>query len=112
MKVFKNKRLLLVAGLMVGLVTLFSHSLRVEVPTKIDKNTTEQSSGEEGRVVVIAPSDAVTVNLLTLQVDGFIELTPVFQQVKKVYKVVPSFRKHSTTFFQTLFRFIISPNAP
>jgi hypothetical protein len=112
MKVFKNKRLLLVAGLMVGLVTLFSHSLRVEVPTKIEKKTTEQSSSEESNVVIITPSDAVTVNFFTLQVDGFIELTHAFQQVKKVCKVVPSFQKRSTTFFQTLFRFIISPNAP
>lgn len=101
----------MIAGLAIGLVTLFSHSLRVEINTG-KSQTTEQSAESGKQAVIVAPSDAVTVNFFSLQVDGFLELAPVFKSVKKVLKVVPVFEKNTTSLFQTLFRFIISPNAP
>lgn len=107
---FKNKNVLLVAGLLVGLVTLFSHSLRVEFKTA--KATTEQKAESEQQTVVIAPSDAVTVNAFTLQVDGFLEIAPIFKPVKQAIKVAPVVLEKTTALFQTLFRYIIAPNAP
>jgi hypothetical protein len=109
-KMFKNKNVLLVAGLLVGLVTLFSHSLRVEI--KSGKVATEQKAEAEQKTVIIAPSDAVTVNAFTLQVDGFLEISPVFQAVKETVKAVPTYCGKATSLFQTLFRYVISPNAP
>lgn len=107
---FKNKKVLLVAGLLVGLVTLFSHSLRVEIPS--GKVATEQKAGTEQQTVIVAPSDAVTVNAFTLQVDGFLEIAPVFKPVKQIVQTVPVICGKVTPIFQTLFRFIIAPNAP
>lgn len=109
-KVFKNKNVLLVAGLLVGLMTLFSHSLRVEI--KPAKAATEQKAGAEQQSVVIAPSDAVTVNAFSFEVDGFLEIAPAFQKVEETIKAVPVYCEKASAFFQTLFRYIISPNAP
>lgn len=109
-KLFKNKNVLIVAGLLVGLVTLFSHSLRVEI--KSGKPSAEQKAETEQQTVIIAPSDAVTVNAFTLQTDGFLEIAPVFKPVKEVVKAAPAIVQNTTSFFQTLFRFIIAPNAP
>jgi hypothetical protein len=109
-KVFKNKNVLLVAGLLVGLVTLFSHSLRVEI--KSIKAATEQKAETEQQTVVIAPSDAVTVNAFTFSVDGFLEIAPAFKKVEETIKAVPVIAEKATSFFQTLFRYIIAPNAP
>jgi hypothetical protein len=108
-KVFKNKNVLLVAGLLVGLVTLFSHSLRVEI--KPAKAATEQKAETE-QAVVITPSDAVTVNAFNFAVDGFLEIAPVFQQVEETFKAIPVYCGKATSLFQTLFRYTISPNAP
>jgi len=110
-KVIKNKRFLLIAGLAIGLVTLFSHSLRLEISSG-KKQTSEQTSETQQKTIVVAPSDAITVNFFSLQVDVYLETSPVFQSVQKVLKVVPTFQKTTIAFFQTLFRFIISPNAP
>ncbi len=111
--VIKNKRFLLIAGLVIGLVTLFSHSLRVEIQNRQEKNQgAEQKSESKQDVVVVLPSYAVTVNFFTLHIDGFLEITPVFKSVKKALKVFPTFQKKTNSYFQTLFRFIISPNAP
>jgi hypothetical protein len=110
-RVFKNKRFLLVAGLAIGLVTLFSHSLRVEIRTGKNQ-ATEQTSGANQKTVIVTPSDAVTVNFFTLQVDVSLAITPVFQPVKKVFKVIPVFQRKISSYYQTLFRYIISPNAP
>ena len=99
------------ACLVIGAVTLLSHSLKVEIKGK-SKVSTEQTSEAAGKTVVITSSDAVTVNFFTLQVDGFLEISPVFNPVKKVFKVVPVFQKLTTAYQHTLFRFIISPNAP
>ena len=109
-KVFKNKNVLLVAGLLVGLVTLFSHSLRVEI--KSDKIATEKKAETEQQTIVFAPSDAVTVNAFTLQVDGFLEVSPAYQSIKETAKAIPVYFKKTSSLFQTLFRYIISPNAP
>ena len=109
--ILENKRFLLISGLLIGLVTLFSHSLRVEISSE-KKQTTEQSSEAKQQAVIVAPSDAVTVNFFSLQVDGFLEIAPVFYPIKKTLKVVPVFQKATNTYFQILFRFIISPNAP
>ena len=102
---------MLVAGLIIGLVTLFSHSLRVEIG-RGKNQTSEKTSEAKHKVVIVAPSDAITVNFFTLQIDGFLEIAPVFYPIKKILKVVPSFQKTTISFFQTLFRYIISPNAP
>ena len=111
LRLLKNKRFLLVAGLLVGLVTLFSHSLRVEI--RSGKNlATDQTSGANQKTVIVTPSDAVTVNFFTLHADGFLEISPIFHPEKKISKVAPIFQKKTTAFFRTLFRFIISPNAP
>lgn len=99
------------ACMVIGLATLLSHSLKVEIKGK-SKSSTEQTSEANNKTVVISSSDAVTVNFFTLSVDGFLEITPLFQPVKKVYKIVPVFQKATTAYQQTLFRFIISPNAP
>jgi hypothetical protein len=107
---FKNKKVLLVAGLLVGLVTLFSHSLRVEI--KSGKVATEQKAETEQQTVIVAPSDAVTVNAFTLQVDGFLEIAPIFKPVKEIIKTAPIITGRVSPIFQTLFRFIIAPNAP
>jgi hypothetical protein len=109
-KLFKNKNVLLVAGLLVGLVTLFSHSFRVEI--KPAKAATEQKADTEQPAVVITPSAAVTVNAFTFQVDGLFALAPLFQKVEEAVKAVPVYAEKTSSFFQTLFRYIISPNAP
>lgn len=109
-KLFKNKNVLLIAGLLVGLVTLFSHSLRVEI--KPAKAATEQKAESEKQVLVIAPSDAVTVNAFSLQVDGFLEIAPIFKPVQEIVKAAPVVVQKTSAYFQTLFRYIISPNAP
>lgn len=109
-KMVNNKNLLLAISLIIGLATLLSHSVKVEI--KSDKKVnTEQTSGEQ-QPVINTPSDALTVNFFTLQIDGLLEIIPVFQSVEKVFKVVPVFQKETTSFQQTLFRFIIAPNAP
>lgn len=109
-KVFKNKNVLLVAGLLVGLVTLFSHSLRVEF--KPTQSATEQKAETEQQAVVIAPSDAVTVNAFSFEMEGFMEIAPTFQKIEETIKAVPVYSEKASSFFQTLFRYIISPNAP
>jgi hypothetical protein len=109
--IVNNKTHLFIACLFVGLVTLLAHSLRVEIKSKPKANT-EQASGSSQASVFITPSAAVTVNFFTLHVDGFLEISPVFQTVKKVFKAVPEFHKATASFHQTLFRFIIAPNAP
>jgi hypothetical protein len=110
-RTLKNKTFLLIAGLAIGLVTLFSHSLRVEIG-QVKKQTSEQSSEGPSQTIIVAPSLAVTVNLFSFHVDGWFVNAPSFYPIKKVLKVVPSFQKAATDFFQTLFRYIISPNAP
>ena len=109
--VLKNKRFILVACLSIGLVTLFSHSVRVEIG-ELKKHDTEQTSEAKGHAIIVSPSDAVTVNFFTLHADGFLEIAPVFHPAKKILKVAPTFQKTTNTYFRTLFRFIISPNAP
>lgn len=110
-RTLKNKTFLLIAGLAIGLVTLFSHSLRVEIG-QVKKQTSEQSSETPNETFIVAPSVAITVNLFSFHVDGWLSNAPTFYPIKKVLKVVPSFQKAATDFFQTLFRYIISPNAP
>lgn len=110
-RILKNKKFLLVAGLAIGLVTLFSHSLRVEINNG-KKQTTEQTSESNQQTIVVVPSDAVTVNFFSFHADGLLGIEPVLYPIKKVLKVVPFFQKTTTHYFQTLFRFIISPNAP
>lgn len=105
-----NKTLLLVFGLLVGLATLFSHSLRVEI--KNSKPKTEQTQDPNEQKVVITPSDAVTVNAFSFHVDSFFEIAPVFRSIENITKAAPAVQKTASTYFQTLFRFIISPNAP
>ena len=106
-----NKFLLLLACLVIGVATLLSHSLKVEIKNN-KKAATEQTADTNKKTVVITSSDAVMVNFLTLHIDGFLELSPIFKPVKKAIKVVPVFQKAATAYQQTLFRFIISPNAP
>ena len=105
-----NKRFLLVAGLLVGLVTLFSHSIRLEIRSEKSqegkaKETTEQT-------IIITPSDAVTVNAFSFEVDALFEIAQAFQSVREISAAAPVLQQSVTTYFQTLFRFIISPNAP
>lgn len=107
---FNNKYFLLVAGLLIGLVTLFSHSLRLEV--KSGKATTEQTQEGSGKTFVIVPSDAVTVNAFAFHADVWVEIAPTFRAVEKIKTAIPVVGRTATTLFQTLFRFIISPNAP
>ena len=109
--IFKNKRFVLVAGIAVGLITLFSHSLRVEIGGGKDQ-ATEQTSEGDHQAIIVAPSDAVTVSFFSLQTDAFQEIAPVFYPAKKILKVVQPFQRATLPHFRTLFRFIISPNAP
>jgi hypothetical protein len=109
-KAVNNKTFLLVAGLLIGLVTLFSHSLRLEIRSEDpqsgkSKETTEQT-------VIIAPSDAVTVNAFSFHADSLFEIAPVFQSIEKIVEGTPVIIRKTTSYFHTLFRFIISPNAP
>jgi hypothetical protein len=99
------------ACLVIGLVTLLSHSLKVEI-TNNKKAAAGQTSDTSKKTVVITSSDAITVNFLTLHIDGFLELSPIFKLVKKAFKVAPVFYQATTSYQHTLFRFIISPNAP
>jgi hypothetical protein len=110
-RILKNKRFLLVAGVAIGLVTLFSHSLRVEISNG-KKQSSELTADAGQHSIIVVPSDAVTVNLFSFHADGLLQIAPALYSIKKVLKVVPFFQKTTTHYFQTLFRFIISPNAP
>lgn len=107
-KVINNRTLLLVIGLIVGLATLLSHSVRLE----ISKPKTEQSKESGEQKVVITPSDAVTVHAFVFQVDSAMEVSAVYQSAEKITKAVPVIQKTVSTYFRALFRFIIAPNAP
>src|SRR5689334_12220244 len=105
-----NKTFLLVAGLLIGLVTLFSHSLRLEI--KNEKAQSGKAKETTEQTVIIAPSVAVTVNAFVFQADALFEISPVFQSIEKITVGAPVIISTTTEYFQTLFRFIISPNAP
>ena len=92
---------------MVGIATLFSHSLRVE----IKKEAKAGQPQEQQQTVIISPSDAVTSNSFTFETDTLIEISPVFESVEKIKETVPVVQR-TVSYFHTLFRFIISPNAP
>lgn len=109
--IFKNKRFVLVAGIAIGLVTLFSHSIRVEIGN--GKDPAKEQTMEGGhQAIIVAPSDAVTVSFFSLQADTFLEIASVFYPAKKILKIVQPFQRATLPHFRTLFRFIISPNAP
>jgi hypothetical protein len=110
-KILKNKRFMLVAGLAIGLVTLFSHSLRVEIGNSKSQSA-EQATESQHQAVIVSPSDAVTVNFLSLPADGFLEAPHVLHHTKNIIKVAATFPMATVPYFRTLFRYIISPNAP
>lgn len=107
---FNNKKLVIALGLLIGLATLFSHSFRVEI-RKETKAGTEQSE-KSSQAIIVSPSAAVTVNAFSFQPEGFLQLAPMYEPIQSTVKAVPVFVQRTSAYFQTLFRFIIAPNAP
>ena len=101
---------MIAAGILAAVVIVFSQSYyqQADLAKKKDSDTKTKSE----KVVISTPSDAVTSNtVLKLNNNTTPELQPAFS-TKEAKSFVKVESRVFVNFFRTLFRVIISPNAP
>lgn len=112
-KTFQYRPVMMVAGVLAALIILFSQSFYHEAQSNLKKIQSEQSSDQEvPQTFISAPSDAVvnsTVENVNEQVPSLLEELFTTDEEAEAVSIIPTFFGN---FFQTLFRAIISPNAP
>ncbi|MCW5911933.1 MAG: hypothetical protein KIT62_12710 [Cyclobacteriaceae bacterium] len=104
--------ILMVAGLLAAAVIVLSHGFTAQ-ESVAEKKPTEQSRETEPQTVISAPTVAVTQSS-AVQVDEQVPqaLLEVLSEPKAQSVVIPVAEQIFSNFLKTLFRVIISPNAP
>jgi hypothetical protein len=105
--------LMMVAGVVAAVVILFSQSFFYQAQSNLEKIKSEQSPDQDAKpTFVSAPSDAVvnsSVEKVNEQVPSLLEELFTTDEEAKAVSIVPTL---FASFFSTLFRASISPNAP
>ncbi len=112
-----SKKLMLVAGILAAVIILFSQAFQKETCQLLSKiksvNKTEKTAEAEKKVVIAAPVDAVTSGAAVEMEDANASL------IREIILDEDNTSKQSligktllADFFKTLFRVVISPQAP
>ncbi len=104
---------MMAAGVLAAVVIVFSQSFYHQAQSNLEKIKTEQSPDQDAhKAFVSAPSDAVvnsTVENVNEQVPSLLEELFTTDEESESVSIVPTL---FANYFKTLFRAIISPNAP
>lgn len=107
------RSILMVVGLLAATVIVLSHVFKAPEEIAEKKPATEQSAKSESKTVISAPSEAVMQGT-AVQVDEQAPQTllEVLAEPQSNTGFVPVAKELFSSFLKTLFRVIISPNAP
>jgi len=112
-KTLLYRPVMMIAGVMAAVIILFSQSFYHQAQSDLEKIKTEQGSKQDSQQTFIsAPSDAVvnsTVENVNEQVPTLLEELFTTDEEADAVAITHTF---FSSFFKTLFRAIISPNAP
>ncbi|MBX2915091.1 MAG: hypothetical protein KF856_07445 [Cyclobacteriaceae bacterium] len=105
------RSVLMIVGLMAAIVITLSHVYKQPAQSDKPKVTTEQTDSE--KTAISAPGDAVTHGP-AVQVDEQAPQTllEVLAEPQATSRFIPQATELISSFFRTLFRVIISSNAP
>ncbi|MBN8577530.1 MAG: hypothetical protein J0L66_11350 [Cytophagales bacterium] len=104
---------LMVVGLLAAAVIVLSHVFMAPDTVTTKKVATEQSSESETKTVISAPTEAVTQGTAVQVGEQAPQvLLEVLSEPHKPAGFVPVAAELVSNFLKTLFRAIISPNAP
>ncbi len=103
----------MIVGLLAATVIVLSHVFKAPEEIAGKKPATEQSSKSESKTVISAPTEAVMQGA-AVQVDEQVPQTllEVLAEPQSHPGFVPVAKQLVSGFLKTLFRVIISPNAP
>jgi hypothetical protein len=106
-----SKTVLMISGILTVVVILASQSFYHPVKTSVKKTSAEQTKRDGGATITNAPADVVPSSAVQLDENTPtpVKNTPVAQEGKKAVPVAVTIL---SSYFKTLFRAIISPNAP
>jgi Tfp pilus assembly protein PilO len=112
----KNKRATtLIFGIATAIVVvlsqLFCFQHQPEI-VQVKEGQEEKSNNTEKQVTVISLPSAQSQQANTQVVTGFILIEELKQKTEEKIQVVKQAVSTGSKFFQTVFRFLISPNAP
>jgi len=103
----------MIVGLLAATVIVLSHVYKAPEEVAEKKPATEQSSESEPKTVISAPTEAITHGA-AVQVDNQAPQTllEVLAEPQSHLSIVTVSEELVSNFLRTLFRVIISPNAP
>ena len=105
--------MMMIAGVLAAVIILFSQSFYHQAQSNLEKIKSEQAPDQDAPQTFIgAPSDAVvnsTVENVNEQVPSLLEELFTTDEEAEAVSIIPTFFGN---FVHTLFRDIISPNAP
>ncbi|MEJ0054712.1 MAG: hypothetical protein WDN75_03140 [Bacteroidota bacterium] len=111
-----SKKLMLVAGILAAVIILFSQAFQKEtcqLLSKIKSHKTEKTTEAEKKVIVAAPVDAVTSGTAVEVEDANASLIrEIVLDENNTSKQAVIGKTLVANFFKTLFRVVISPQAP
>ncbi len=114
-----SKKLMLVAGILAAIVILFSQAFEKEACQYLSKikagseNKTEKAADADKKIVVVPSSDAVTSSVAAEIEDTNPSLIrEIVLNEDNISKLPVIGKKILSDFFKTLFRVVISPQAP
>jgi starvation-inducible outer membrane lipoprotein len=107
------RSILMVVGLLAATVIVLSHVFKAPEELAAKKPATEQSADSDSKTVISAPTEAVMQGT-AVQVDEQAPQTllEVLAEPQSNTGFVPVAKELFSSFLKTLFRVIISPNAP
>ncbi|NOT74623.1 MAG: hypothetical protein HOP08_06820 [Cyclobacteriaceae bacterium] len=114
------RNLMLTGGILAAVIILFSQTFQAEtrqfmsrIEASHAKKNAEKSREGEKKVVIAAPADAVTPGVAAEMEDNNPSLIrEIFYSDNGELKLSTVSKKLVTDFFKTLFRVVISPQAP
>ena len=101
---------MIASGILAAVIIVFSQSY-YQQSELTQKNDSEKKDKSE-KVMVSAPSDAVTSNSLVKLSENTAISVPSSFSITEIKSFVKIEKKVFVRFFRTLFRVVISPNAP
>jgi len=101
---------MIASGILAAVIIVFSQSY-YQQSELTQKNDSEKKDKSE-KVMVSAPSDAVTSNSLVKLSENTATPAPSSFSITEIKSFVKIEKKVFVRFFRTLFRVVISPNAP
>ena len=111
-----SKKLMLVAGILAAVIILFSQAFQKEtcqLLSKIKSQKTEKTAEAEKKVIMATPVDAVTSGITVEVEDANASLIrEIVHDENTTSKQAIVGKTLVTNFFKTLFRVVISPQAP